>query len=45
MGEPGHPPRRVKAVHNFKGKNNDEVRLYYWLCFSWCFWYIKFRLF
>ena len=26
MGEPGHPPKRVKAIHNFKGTNNDEVR-------------------
>ncbi|XP_056005854.1 rho guanine nucleotide exchange factor 7-like isoform X10 [Ostrea edulis] len=27
MGEPGHPPKRVKAIHNFKGKNNDELCL------------------
>lgn len=25
MGEPGQPPRRVKALYNFKGANNDEV--------------------
>ncbi|XP_053404904.1 rho guanine nucleotide exchange factor 7-like [Mercenaria mercenaria] len=28
MGEPGQAPRRVKALHNFKGTNNDE------LCYS-----------
>ncbi|XP_022339118.1 rho guanine nucleotide exchange factor 7-like isoform X1 [Crassostrea virginica] len=27
MGEPGHPPKRVKAIHNFKGTNNDELCL------------------
>lgn len=25
MGEPGQPPKRVKALYNFKGSNNDEV--------------------
>lgn len=36
MGEPGQPPRRVKALYNFKGSNNDEVFIdlhdfvYYW---------------
>ncbi|KAL4219928.1 Rho guanine nucleotide exchange factor 6 [Mactra antiquata] len=28
MGEPGQAPRRVKALYNFKGSNNDE------LCFT-----------
>ncbi|XP_052214529.1 rho guanine nucleotide exchange factor 7-like isoform X3 [Dreissena polymorpha] len=28
MGEPGQAPRRVKALYNFKGANNDE------LCFT-----------
>ncbi|XP_062602715.1 rho guanine nucleotide exchange factor 7-like isoform X4 [Saccostrea cucullata] len=27
MGEPGNPPKRVKAIHNFKGTNNDELCL------------------
>lgn len=27
MGEPGHPPKRVKAIHNYKGTNNDELCL------------------
>ena len=25
MGEPNQPTKRVKALHNFKGSNNDEV--------------------
>uniref|UniRef100_K1QVA2 Rho guanine nucleotide exchange factor 7 n=1 Tax=Magallana gigas TaxID=29159 RepID=K1QVA2_MAGGI len=25
MGEPGNPPKRVKAIHNYKGTNNDEI--------------------
>uniref|UniRef100_A0A8W8IXB0 Rho guanine nucleotide exchange factor 7 n=1 Tax=Magallana gigas TaxID=29159 RepID=A0A8W8IXB0_MAGGI len=27
MGEPGNPPKRVKAIHNYKGTNNDELCL------------------
>lgn len=30
MGEPGNPPKRVKAIHNYKGTNNDEVSCHNW---------------